>query len=205
MLCAAWRFIVCGHEFSSAKRNFKEKSPFVQANYRSLRHEISCKILSKLLLKNHGNKERNSCILLALLFTILYTSFSFVSLEGYSSLITKGSFPYSSKYQEVPIACDPPVQNIWLTSGCCTVPAILQVKFSIKQLQQITGKMQTRIVKIQVKMIVKVSQENWTNGSTICFFQANILMYSEHQIYMYLPCDNLNWCFLVHFLFTFKK
>ena len=33
-----------------AERNFEEKSPFVQANYRSIRREISCKLLS---LKNY--------------------------------------------------------------------------------------------------------------------------------------------------------
>lgn len=75
-------------------------------------------------------------------YTILFTNeyvcitFSFVSLEGYPSLITKGSFPYSSKYmyQEVPIACHPPVQVIQLTSGSCTVPATLRVTFCVKQL-----------------------------------------------------------------------
>ena len=50
------------------------------------------------------------------------------------------------------------------------------------------------------------SQENWTNSSRICsFFQANILMYNEHLIYMYLLCENLNWYFLVHFLLIFNK
>ena len=39
----------------------------LQANYCSIRHEISCELLSKLSLKNHGNKGRNSCISLALL------------------------------------------------------------------------------------------------------------------------------------------
>ena len=67
-------------------------------------------------------------------------SFSFVSLEEYSSLVTRGSFPYSSKLQEVPIGCHPPVQNIQLNSGSCTVPATLQVKLCIKQ---ITRKMQS--------------------------------------------------------------
>ena len=67
ILCAAWRFIVCAHEFSLAERDFEEKSLFVEVNYRSIRHEISCELASKLLLKNHGNKERNSRILLALL------------------------------------------------------------------------------------------------------------------------------------------
>ena len=65
--CAASRFIVCAHEFSLAERNFREKSPFVQANYRSIRREISCELSSELSSKNHGNKERNSRISLALL------------------------------------------------------------------------------------------------------------------------------------------
>ena len=82
---------------------------------------------------------------------------SLVSLEEYSSLITRGSFPYSSKYQEVPIAYHPPVQNIQLTSGSCTVPATLQVKLCIKQLQQITRKKcKVAMAKIQVKRILKV-------------------------------------------------
>ena len=57
------QFIVCAHEFSLAERTFKEKSPFVQVNYRSTRREISCELSSK----NHGNKEQNSHISLALL------------------------------------------------------------------------------------------------------------------------------------------
>ena len=61
--CAAWRFILCAHKFSLAEGNFEEKSPFVQANYPSIRHEISCELSSK----NHRNKERNSRISLALL------------------------------------------------------------------------------------------------------------------------------------------
>ena len=32
--------MVCAHEFSLAEGNFEEKSPFVQANYRSICHEI---------------------------------------------------------------------------------------------------------------------------------------------------------------------
>ena len=67
ILCAAWWFIVCAHEFSLAERKFEEKSPFVQANYRSICREISCELSSELSSKNHGNKERNSRISLALL------------------------------------------------------------------------------------------------------------------------------------------
>ena len=55
--------IVCAHEFSLPERKFKEKSPFVQVNYRLIRREISRKLSSK----SHGNKERNSRISLALL------------------------------------------------------------------------------------------------------------------------------------------
>ena len=44
-----------------------QKLPFVQANYRSIRREISCELSSKLSSKNHRNKERNSRISLALL------------------------------------------------------------------------------------------------------------------------------------------
>ena len=65
--CAAWHFLVCAHKFSLAEGNFEEKSPFVQANYRSIRHEILCKLSSELSSKNHWNKQRNSCISLALL------------------------------------------------------------------------------------------------------------------------------------------
>ena len=36
-------------------------------NYRSMRHEISCDLSSKLSSKNHGNKGQNSRISLALL------------------------------------------------------------------------------------------------------------------------------------------
>ena len=61
--CAAWQFIVCAHKFSLAEGNFEEKWPFVQANYRLIRSEISC----ELSLKNYGNKERNLRISLALL------------------------------------------------------------------------------------------------------------------------------------------
>ena len=61
------KIIVCAHEFLLAERNFEEKSPFVQANYPSISHEISCELSSKLSSKNHRNKERNSGILLALL------------------------------------------------------------------------------------------------------------------------------------------
>ena len=45
-------------------------------NYRSICHEISCELLSK----NHGNKERNSCILLALLLhsTVIVPIFIFL-------------------------------------------------------------------------------------------------------------------------------
>ena len=53
--------------FSLAERNFEEKSPFVQVNCRSIHREISCELSSELLLKNHGNKERNLRISLALL------------------------------------------------------------------------------------------------------------------------------------------
>ena len=62
------------HKFSLGEWNFKEKLPFVQVNYRSIRCEISCKLLSKLSSKNHGNKEQNSRISLALLLhnTVLY-------------------------------------------------------------------------------------------------------------------------------------
>ena len=59
---AASRFIVCAHEFSLAERNFEEKPSFVQANYRSIRHEISCELSRELSSKNHGNKEPNSRI-----------------------------------------------------------------------------------------------------------------------------------------------
>ena len=48
--------------FSLAERNFEEKPSFVQANYRSIRHEISCELSRELSSKNHGNKERNSRI-----------------------------------------------------------------------------------------------------------------------------------------------
>ena len=65
--CVAWWFIICAHEFSLAERNFKEKSPFVQAHYHSIRREISCELSSELSLKNHGNKEQNLRISLALL------------------------------------------------------------------------------------------------------------------------------------------
>ena len=58
---------VCADEFSLGQRNFEEKSPFVQENYHSICREISCELLSELSSKNHGNKERNSRILLALL------------------------------------------------------------------------------------------------------------------------------------------
>ena len=61
--CAAWRLIVCARKGFFAERNFKEKSPFVEANYRSIHHEISCELSSK----NHENKEQNSRISLALL------------------------------------------------------------------------------------------------------------------------------------------
>ena len=61
------KIIVCAHEFLLAERNFEEKSPFVQANYPSISHEISCELSSKLSSKNHRNKERNSRISLALL------------------------------------------------------------------------------------------------------------------------------------------
>ena len=64
---ASWWFIVWAHAFSLAEWNFEEKSPFVQANYRSICREISCELSSELSSKNHGNKERNSRISLALL------------------------------------------------------------------------------------------------------------------------------------------
>ena len=64
---AAWRFIVCAYEFSLAERNFEENSPFVLANYRLIRREISCELSSELSSKSHGNKERISRISLALL------------------------------------------------------------------------------------------------------------------------------------------
>ena len=63
IMFAAWQFIVCAHKFPLAERNFEEKSPFAQVNCRSIRHEISCELSSK----NHGNKERNLRISLALL------------------------------------------------------------------------------------------------------------------------------------------
>ena len=44
-----------------------EKSPFVQTNYRSICRDISCKLWSELSSKNHGNKEWNLRISLALL------------------------------------------------------------------------------------------------------------------------------------------
>ena len=73
--CAARWFIVCGHEFSLAEWNFEEKSPFVQVNYRSICREISSELSSEFSSKNHGNKERNSHISLALLLhnTVLST------------------------------------------------------------------------------------------------------------------------------------
>ena len=37
-------------------------------------------------------------------YNIFIIAFSFVSLDEYSSLITKGSFPYTSKQQEVPVS-----------------------------------------------------------------------------------------------------
>ena len=71
ILCAAWWFIVCAHKFSLAEWNFQEKSPVVQADYRSIHHEISCELscelLGELSSKNHENKKRNSHISLALL------------------------------------------------------------------------------------------------------------------------------------------
>ena len=82
--CAASRFIVCAHEFSLAERNFEEKSPFVQANYRSIRREISCELSSELSSKNHGNKERNSRISLALLLHNTVTQSDFLDLYGKS-------------------------------------------------------------------------------------------------------------------------
>lgn len=67
ILCPAWRFIVCAHKFSLAERNFEEKLPFVQVNYCLIHCKISCKLSSELSSQNHGNKERNSRISLALL------------------------------------------------------------------------------------------------------------------------------------------
>jgi len=53
ILCTAWQIIVYAHEF------FEEKSPFVQANYRSICCEISLELSSKLSSKSRGNKEQN--------------------------------------------------------------------------------------------------------------------------------------------------
>ena len=87
--CAAWRFIICAHEFSLAERNFEEKSAFVQANYCSIRCEISCELSSKFSSKNHGNKERNLHISLALLLHNTVTKFLLVlPFEGFQ-LMTK--------------------------------------------------------------------------------------------------------------------
>ena len=95
-------------------------------------------------------------------------------------IFSKGSFPYSSKQQEVPVAWHPPVQNIAIQpiSGSCTIHATLQVKFCVKQLEQITGKMQTSHCEdTSEKNLESHSQDNWTNSSRICsFFLANILM-----------------------------
>ena len=124
----------------------------------------------------------------SILFTNEYVYLSFVFLDNYASLITKGSFPYSSKQQEVPVAWHPPVQNIAIQpiSGSCTIHATLQVKFCVKQLEQITGKMQTSHCEdTSEKNIESHSRDNWTNSSRICsFFLANILMCNERLIYM---------------------
>ena len=64
------RFCVLPRDLSFVLTNFlwlNKKPPFVQANYRSIRHEISCELSRELSSKNHGNKERNSHISLALL------------------------------------------------------------------------------------------------------------------------------------------
>ena len=70
-----WRFIVCALKFSLAERNFEEKSPFVQANYRSIRREISRELSSELTSQNHRSKERNSRTSLALLLHNTVVSF----------------------------------------------------------------------------------------------------------------------------------
>ena len=75
----------CAHEFSLAERNFEEKSPFVQANYRSICCKISGKLSNELSPKNHRNKERNSHISLSLLLhnTVCVWSLSFKLLHMY--------------------------------------------------------------------------------------------------------------------------
>ena len=100
---AAWWFIVCAHEFSLAERNFEEKSPFVQANYRSIRHKISCELSSKLSLKNHKHKERNSRISLPLL---LHNTVSQRN-TWHSSLVLYRSFLVPIKLSFVSAAISP--------------------------------------------------------------------------------------------------
>ena len=56
--CAALWFIVCTHEFSLAERNFEEKSPFVQTNYRSICHEISCELSRNFYRKITGTRKK---------------------------------------------------------------------------------------------------------------------------------------------------
>jgi len=53
ILCTTWQIIVYAHEF------FEEKSPFVQANCRSICCEISLELSSKLSSKSRGNKQQN--------------------------------------------------------------------------------------------------------------------------------------------------
>ena len=60
------KFCVLPGDLSFVLTNFlwrnetlKKNRPLFQANYRSIRHEISGELWSELLSKNHGNKEQN--------------------------------------------------------------------------------------------------------------------------------------------------
>ena len=98
-------------------------------------------------------------------FTYEYISFSFVSLDRYSSLITKGSFPYSPKQQEVPVACHPPVKNSnptdqwFLYSTCYTASKILYKTVVTNNRKKCKLAIEKRRVKRVLKVTVRTTEQ----------------------------------------------